>query len=543
MNYINAQPDIQFTKLGNDFDVKKEDLHNQLQGISDSLKSLSDNASNYSDIINEDLRAVNDQLNVVFNLLADHLVDYSELSVEELYEEVSDEEIDTITTGRTDSCTNKGIVKGDINVGGIAGAMSIDEEDPEDSAAGSVEYKIGRRFITKCIINGSVNEGYITAKKNGAGGIVGYMKHGVVLDSEGYGSVESTEGDYVGGICGESLTIIKRCYALCSVSGGKNIGGIAGFADTLKDCYAIVDCEATIGRKGAIAGQTASYENLPDDKEEQEIKVSGNYYVGDSLYGIDNISYVGIAEPITYEELLTAEKLPTEFWHLKVIYRIEDTYLGMQEIPFGESLASLQYPEIPERQGYYGVWPDYADKTMTGNLVVEGEYKENVTVVESAEKFLESTKGEYEKPYALVEQIFTEDTILNVTLSDRTPPVQADNKEYVIYDIALENGGISESDTFAVRIYNPYQDAEVWAYHDNQWTALESKPRGQYLQVEMTGEKEAFCIIEKKSYKLMYIIAAAACGVVLILLISFLKKLRTHRRQRRAEKKRQKEEK
>ena len=427
--------------------------------------------------------------------------------------------------------------------GGIAGAMSIDEEDPEDSAAGSVEYKIGRRFITKCIINGSVNEGYITAKKNGAGGIVGYMKHGVVLDSEGYGSVESTEGDYVGGICGESLTIIKRCYALCSVSGGKNIGGIAGFADTLKDCYAIVDCEATIGRKGAIAGQTASYENLPDDKEEQEIKVSGNYYVGDSLYGIDNISYVGIAEPITYEELLTAEKLPTEFWHLKVIYRIEDTYLGMQEIPFGESLASLQYPEIPERQGYYGVWPDYADKTMTGNLVVEGEYKENVTVVESAEKFLESTKGEYEKPYALVEQIFTEDTILNVTLSDRTPPVQADNKEYVIYDIALENGGISESDTFAVRIYNPYQDAEVWAYHDNQWTALESKPRGQYLQVEMTGEKEAFCIIEKKSYKLMYIIAAAACGVVLILLISFLKKLRTHRRQRRAEKKRQKEEK
>ena len=543
VNYINAQPDIQFTKLGNDFDVKKEDLHNQLQGISDSLKSLSDNASNYSDIINEDLRAVNDQLNVVFNLLADHLVDYSELSVEELYEEVSDEEIDTITTGRTDSCTNKGIVKGDINVGGIAGAMSIDEEDPEDSAAGSVEYKIGRRFITKCIINGSINEGYITAKKNGAGGIVGYMKHGVVLDSEGYGSVESTEGDYVGGICGESLTIIKRCYALCSVSGGKNIGGIAGFADTLKDCYAIVDCEAAIGRKGAIAGQTASYENLPDDKEEQEIKVSGNYYVGDSLYGIDNISYVGIAEPITYEELLTAEKLPTEFWHLKVIYRIEDTYLGMQEIPFGESLASLQYPEIPERQGYYGVWPDYADKTMTGNLVVEGEYKENVTVVESAEKFLESTKGEYEKPYALVEQIFTEDTILNVTLSDRTPPVQAANKEYVIYDIALENGGISESDTFAVRIYNPYQDAEVWAYHDNQWTSLESKPRGQYLQVEMTGEKEAFCIIEKKSYKLMYIIAAAACGVALILLISFLKKLRTHRRQRRAEKKRQKEEK
>ena len=39
----------------------------------------------------------------------------------------------------TDACTNKGIVKGDINVGGIAGAMSIDEEDPEDSAAGGLQ--------------------------------------------------------------------------------------------------------------------------------------------------------------------------------------------------------------------------------------------------------------------------------------------------------------------------------------------------------------------------------------------------------------------
>ena len=39
-------------------------------------------------------------------------------------------EIDTITTGRTDTSTNKGIVKGDINVGGIAGSMSVDEEMP-----------------------------------------------------------------------------------------------------------------------------------------------------------------------------------------------------------------------------------------------------------------------------------------------------------------------------------------------------------------------------------------------------------------------------
>lgn len=529
VNDLNVQPDIRFSKLGEDFDGTREELHKQLLGISDSLKNLNGHASDYSDRINADLRAVNDQLNIVFNLLADHMVDYSDLSIEELYEEISDEEIDTITTGRTDTSTNKGIVKGDINVGGIAGSMSVDEEDPEDSAAGSVEYQIGRRFITKCVIRDSVNDGYVTAKKNGAGGIVGYMKHGMVLGCEGYGSVESTEGDYVGGICGESLTAIKRCYALCRVSGGKNVGGIAGYADTLKDCYTIVDGAASVGKIGAIAGQVASYDNTFEEGEE-EPKVCRNYYVGDVLRGIDNISYVDVAEPIAYEELLTVENLPVAFWHLKVIYRIEDEELGTEEVKFGESLVGLQYPEIPEKEGYYGVWPDHSGKTMAGNLVINAEYKENVTVVESNEKLIVSGEGYHERPYALVEQIFTEDTVLNVGLGDKTPPDKADGKEYTIYDVSLENGGIGPEDLFAVRIFNPYEDADVWGYLDGNWTLLESKERGQYLQVCMKGDEESFCVIERTPYRWAVIGMGAGAAAVLLLIFLAVLKLRSGRR-------------
>ena len=154
------------------------------------------------------------------------------------------EDVSNITAGKTDNCINRGIIRGDINVGGIAGAMSIDEEDPEDNAAGNMNYQIGRKYFTRCVITNCVNDGYITAKKDGVGGIAGYMKHGVILDSEGYGSVESMEGDFAGGICGESLTVIRHCFALCSVSGNKNVGGIAGYGDTLKDCYAMADCSA-----------------------------------------------------------------------------------------------------------------------------------------------------------------------------------------------------------------------------------------------------------------------------------------------------------
>ena len=484
---------------------------------------MSNNASHHSDVVNNDLRAVNDQINVVFNLLTDNLLNYEELGIEEIYEDVEIEDTDSITTGKTENCVNKAIVEGDINVGGIAGAMSIDEEDPEGNAAGSVEYKIGQKYFTKCIITDCVNEGYITAKKNGAGGIAGYMRHGSIVDSESYGGIESTEGDYVGGICGESLTVIKRCYALCSVSGGKNVGGIAGYADTLRDCYAIADCEASIGRKGAIAGETADYKGLT---EEERQKVSGNFYVGENLYGIDNISYAGVAEPVSYAEMLTVPELPGQFRHLKVIFRVEDMYLGEQEVKFGESLANLNYPEIPAKEGFYGVWPDYSDQVMAGNLIISGEYKEDVTVVQSNEAQVAGEESGMERPYALVEQRFTEDTVLDVTISDMAPPKEAVDKEYVIYDMKLQNAPAGDMDIFAVRLYNPYEDADVWKFRDGSWIQAESKARGQYLQVDMTGAEEIFCIVERAGE--FWVIAGCAAGGVLgiILLSLVVKKIR-----------------
>lgn len=530
VNYMNAQSDIRFSELGDGFDATKENFHNQLKALADSLKNLNNNASAYSDMINKDLRAVNDQINVVFNLLADRMVDIESLDIDELYEDMSDEDIDMVTTGRADACTNKGIIKGDINIGGITGAMSIDDEDLEGNAAGTVDYEIGRRFVTKCLVTNSVNEGYITAKKDGAGGICGYMNHGIIVDCEGYGSVESTEGGYIGGICGESLTIIKRCYALCSVSGSSNVGGIAGYAETLKNCYAMASIEADNGRAGAIAGQIASYEEIDSKDSEGNAKdtkkVSDNYYVGEALNGIDNVSYIGMAEPISYQDLLTVEQLPTQFRHLQVIYKIEDTYLGAEEVAYGRQLDHLNFPQIPEKEGFYGAWPDVSDKIMNGTLVVEAEYKDNVTVVQSSGSTdVEVLDAVLSKPYALVEENFTEDTILNVTVSDKIPPQEIGQRKNVVYDVSLENSGIQETDAFALRVLNPFEEAVVYAYRDGAWSEVEGKVRGQYLQVMMTGTKESFCVAEQQSNTIWIIGIAAAVAVVAIVFIVTKKKL------------------
>ena len=381
----------------------------------------------------------------------------------------------------------------------------------------------------------SVNEGYITAKKNGAGGICGYMNHGIIVDSEGYGSVESTEGDYVGGICGESLTIIKKCYALCSVNGNKNVGGIAGYAETLKNCYSMADVQSENGRAGAIAGQVADYEEMDTDAGEEGAKVAGNYYVGENIHGIDNISYIGVAEPMNYSDLLTVEQLPTQFWHLKVIYKIEDTYLGSEEVKYGEKLNKLNFPQIPAKEGFYGAWPDVSEQRMGGTFVVEAAYKDNVTVVQSSGDAAGTDEGAWKKPYALVEDIFTEDTSLTARISDKTPPEEADGKQHVVYEVTLENGGISETDSFALRLLNPYENAVVYGCAGEVWTELESKSRGQYLQVDMTGTQEYFCIVEETTNKLLIIGGSAAAAVVLLMLVA-LRKRSARRKQQRAKK-------
>lgn len=526
VSYLGAQPRLNFTSLGPEFKNSREDLDSQLRGMADSLKSLSDNAFAFSDRVNEDLRAVNDQLNVVFNLLADHLSGEGGLSVEELYEEVGVDEIDSVTSGRTDACTNKGSVKGDINIGGIVGSMGIDEEDQEENAAGQIDYEVGRRFIMKCIVDNCVNQGYVTAKKDGAGGIAGYMGHGVAIECQSYGSIESTEGGYVGGICGESLTVIVRCYALCDVRGSRNVGGIAGYGATLKDCCAIVNVEAPAGRLGAIAGQTAGTDIF---SSEEEPEVCGNLFVGGEPGGIDSISYAGIAEPVDYQELLAVEGIPGGFRHLKVFYRVEDQYLGSEEVAFGESLAGLHYPEIPEREGFYGVWPDCSGQVMEGNLFIDGEYRPDVLVVESSQKE-GSGEGVYQKPYALVTQTFTEDAALTVTEGGQQPPEEAEGREYVMYRVLLENSGLGRDDIFAVRLLAPYEDAEVWGYVDGAWTKLESKPRGAYLQVDMTGPQETFCIVRSRSRLpfLAGIAAAAAAGVLLAIFIVKRVRKRAH---------------
>lgn len=510
---LNARADVQLQKVNDKLQSDVDLIHEQLTAVSDCMGSLTEHADEYSKKVLDDFKAVNDQINVVFNLFVD---DLTQTDASDVYRDISDEELDSAVTGVVSNSTNKGTIYADYNVGGICGSMAIDEEDPEDSAAGTVEKKIGSKYTALCIIKDSDNQGYVTARKDGAGGIVGYMRQGIVANAKSGGFVKSTEGGFVGGICGESYAVIRDCYALSMISGDKNVGGIAGYGTTITGCYSIANIMEANGRYGAIAGQAAEYK----EQEEEEKRIANNYFVNNTVYGIDNISYVGAAEQISYEELIQTQGLPEDFKHLKVTFLMDGIEVGKTEIAYGESLKNLTYPEVPEQKGSYEVWPDVSEKIMTGNLVVEGEYADDIATLESDARVVIMTDGkEQEKPLMLADGTFTHEAELSVLTQSIYPDEKLAGKgEKATYRICLRSNHLGPEDITKIRVYNTKEEVTVWSYADGEWKEIPSAQKGQYLQFSIKGKEGVICVAEKvHDIRRIVTIAAYVAGCALLI--------------------------
>src|SRR5690554_7290139 len=143
--------------------------------MSRSLTGLIDDLTLQGSLLIEDFKALSDQLFRVMDLVFSILTDLSigEDRIDEIVEDVSSEDIDNTTEGKLSNNKNLGPVNGDINVGGIAGAMSIELElDPEEDL--KLEGSLMRKtvFQRRATIVSSNNEGPIRSKKNNVGGIV-----------------------------------------------------------------------------------------------------------------------------------------------------------------------------------------------------------------------------------------------------------------------------------------------------------------------------------------------------------------------------------
>lgn len=508
-------------------------LNRELEAAGDYLQQLSDVLEQGADNVGEDMDAVTAQMRVLrksISELRDDLFRYEGISVEDASDEAANDEpgnpgagqeealydTSSFQQGKITLCLNRGKVEADTNVGGIVGMIATEYDfDPEDDITLTGEESFHIEQTVKAVVRESCNFGEIVSKKDYVGGVVGKADFGAVISCESYGDISSTGGSYVGGIAGASGYAVRSCYFLGSLSGKNYVGGIVGKGcDIFYSCaYPSVEMTGECG--GSIAGQIS-----------EDGRLWGNYYVKGGLPGVDSVGYEGGAEPVEYEELCSIEGIPDAFAEFTVTFTADGKALASFTCKYGDALDESLIPEVPEKKGYYGSWPETDYSFIRGNLVLEAEYRPWISSVAGGEK------DENGRSLVMVQGSFRPGAELLRTEEDGTYRL-----EIVYRD---EAGNVTEEYTEPVQVRVLCEDTEhtvVEWYDGSAWLQAETSVMGSYLEFSMEKPGIYRVTISEDSSKMkIAVIAAGACAVlVLSLAIVKLTKRRRKKRARRKE--------
>ena len=272
--------------------------------------------------------------------------------------------------GKIEGCTNRGTVEADMNVGGIAGTMAVENTlDPEDDDKDENRSLLRTEYTISAVVMNCVNEGTVTSKKKAAGGICGEMDLGYITGCEAYGKVDGN--NKVGGIAGHSSAKLISNWAKCELTGSKYIGGIVGQgADSvltgnsciIKDNRAMVEIHEPDddGDDSEVALSTSS-SNTDGQywgaiSGGQDGTFTGNLFVSDTLRGVDRISRAGQAEPIDYDTMRALEGAPKGFQKLTLTFMADGHIVDQRTFTYGASFTEADYPELPQKDGYLAEW-------------------------------------------------------------------------------------------------------------------------------------------------------------------------------------------
>lgn len=516
-----------------------------ITGFGSRLKDLNNSASGSVDTVADDLRDINSKFNEVSNtVLAAISAAGNPASV---ISDGSQGNIDKITLGKTSACTNSGAVSGDVNTGGIAGSIAIEYElDPEDDVSANLDGEYRRQYEYRAVVQQCANTGAVSAKRSNTGGIAGRMDLGLIISCESYGSVESDSGSCVGGIAGLTAATVRSSYAKCTLSGKKYVGGIVGSgvaeksdgsASTVTGCWSLVDITGCQQYEGAVSGaDTGTF--------------TDNYFVSDTLAGINRQSFAGRAEPVSFDTLAAAEGMPGGMTTFTLSFVSGGKVLTSRTFSYGASFDSSVYPPLPEKDGIYAHWDRTDLHGLHLDTVVTAVYDALLPTLSS-----EQTR-EDGRPIILAGGDFNDgDTMAATALTltpeefhaadgsfaDRAanwfsylkdgqlPPLTVNRRVAEQWRVSLPDDG---QETHTLR-YLPSQDASHLRLYVNDgdgWQAVSCDTVGSYLSFTAGGASPEFAVVTTASVWWPLAAAIAVCvAIVLAVLLG-----RRHRRRRKA---------
>lgn len=445
------------------------------------------------DILLNDMRALNDQMRVIMEIMTDMYEALLEpQSEKEIFEDISEENTNS-TEGVVQECSNYGEVTGDVDTGGICGAMAIEYDfDPEDDLMRSGENTMDRKYQTKAVLKNAANYGTVTGKKDDVGGIVGYMQLGNVRDCTAYGWIESETGDYVGGIVGHSQSTIRNCAAKVSVSGSCYVGGIAGYGMDIAACRAMVDFPDAQEAVGAIAGKADGV-------------LQNNTFAECAWGGVDDISLSNQAEPMTYEDFLAQPEIPERFHAFYLTFVSNGAVIAEVAYPYGARTDSQEIPEVPTKDGYTGEWEDLPE-IVTFDRVLEPVYTQYSSSIAS-----EQMREDGKRPILLAEGSFQEDVQMQMTSIMAEDVAYSGMGDYVEgWKVTLPQDGM---ETHTISYCQPDGTGFIRLYRiqENTIEPIDVQRAGQYLTFDLTGDSISFFAV-----RISYLVVIVPLSVVVL---------------------------
>ena len=506
------EPSIQFTPIGSDMTARGDALDSALSDLLGSADDLGDLLSQSSDTILGDLSAVSQQLQSITDLLRQE-TSLKKSGEGDRIEDISDQ-VDgrSQRTGCLSDARNEGVVKGDVNVAGIAGSMAIEYDfDPEDDLVEVGDRSLDVRYQTKAVILSCINLGEVTGKKDDAGGIVGRMDLGQVSHCENYGSVSSADGSYVGGIAGASWGSIRDSWARCTLSGDHYVGGIAGYGSTLKNCHTLITLQEGSAYVGTVAGSV-----------DPEGTVTGNTFTQEALGAIDGISYAGQAEPVTFGALCAAGA-PETFAQLELTFRADGKEVAVVPFQYGKGIARL--PEIPAKKGYSAAWPDLDYSHLTASQTLEAIYT----------PYTSSLTDGGDLPDILVDGSFSAQAKVSHTTKETAwTDSKGESHQGTAYTVTVKDP-VLDAVSYTVHCRLPEANGRyaVWVQTGENWQRQDSEKDGSYLLFPSTEETITFCLVEEGNSLVKYLLTftVLAAGLFILFWRRRMQKKKEHAQQ------------
>lgn len=343
--------------------ASKNALASSISGMNESVSAMASISKSTLGTLSSDVQKLAGQISAIGGTVA--------TASENLGASVSDiSGLDTVDdlTAKLQSCRSSGSVSGDWNVGGIVGAIAIENDlDPESDLDLTGEYSLNFDMELRGVLVDCQASGTVTGRKQNVGGIVGWMSMGLAKNCVAACSVDAQAAEYTGGIAGRSRGILRDNAYRGALQGSRYSGGIAGSAQEVTGCRAIVELSGAGEFRGAILGSG------------RDAALAENFYlaVGSDPGAVDGISYGDKAQALDREAFFGLTGLPENFSLVTVTFRFPDGTETLRVLPYGTRLTEKHFPALPSLEGSEGTWnsPVALGEPLSFDTVIEAVYQ------------------------------------------------------------------------------------------------------------------------------------------------------------------------